>query len=108
VPHPIDFRNGGVFAALDPQHSLASSTMSDRKLFGELALHLLMGAALGAILAILLLAVDAQHLLKIIRHGSAPMLTLIVFVAFISMYFAFGAAITGFHFVIMEDRPDRK
>jgi len=67
-----------------------------------------MGAALGAILAVLLLAVDAQHLLHIILHGTAPTLTLIVFVSFISMYFAFGAAITGFHFVIMDDSPDRR
>jgi len=87
---------------------MSDRNISDRKLFGELALHLLMGAAMGAILAVLLLAVDAQHLLRIIRHGSAPNATLIVFVAFISMYFAFGAAITGFHFVIMEDKPERK
>jgi hypothetical protein len=87
---------------------MSDRTISDRKLFGELALHLVMGAALGAILAVLLLAVDAQHLLRIILHGSAPTLTLIVFVAFICMYFAFGAAITGFHFVIMDEKPERK
>ena len=87
---------------------MSDGNISDRKLFGELALHVLMGAALGAILAVLLLAFDAQHLLRIIWHGTAPTLTLVVFVAFISMYFAFGAAITGFHFVIMDGKPDRE
>ena len=82
--------------------------MNDRKLLQELAFHVLMGAALGAILAVMLLVVDAQHLLQIILAGTAPTLTLIVFVSFISMYFAFGAGITGLHFAIMEDSPDRK
>ena len=80
--------------------------MNDRKLLQEVAFHLMMGAALGAIFAILLLAFDAQHLLHVILHGTAP--TLIVFVSFISMYFGFGAAITGFHFVISDDNFDRR
>jgi hypothetical protein len=87
---------------------LMSQSMNDRRLFQELALHALMGAALGAILAIMLLVVDAQHLQQIILRGTAPTLTLIVFVSFISMYFAFGAGITGLHFVIMEGGSDRR
>ena len=82
--------------------------MNDRKLLQELAFHLVMGAALGAIFAIMLLVVDAQPLLHVILHGTAPTLTLIVFVSFISMYFGFGAAITGFHFVISDDNFDRR
>ena len=87
---------------------LASSSMNDRKFLQAVALQLMMGATLGAIFAALLLAVDAQHLLHVILHGTAPMLTLIVFVSFISMYFGFAAAITGFHFVIMEDKRDHR
>jgi hypothetical protein len=97
----------GAFAAL-VLVNLASSSMNDRKLLQAVALQLMMGAALGAIFAVLLLAVDAQHLLHVILHGTAPTQTLIVFVSFISMYFGFGAAITGFHFVIMEDKRDRQ
>ena len=82
--------------------------MNDRKLLQEVAFHLMMGAALGAIFAILLLAFDAQHLLHVILHGTAPTPTLIVFVSFLSMYFGFGAAITGFHFVISDDNFDRR
>jgi hypothetical protein len=82
---------------------LASSSMNDRKLLQAVTFHLVMGAALGAIFAVLLLAVDAQHLLHVILHSTAPTQTLIVFVSFISMYFGFGAAITGFHFVISEN-----
>ena len=82
---------------------LASSSMNDRKLLQAVALQLMIGASLGAIFALLLLAVDAQHLLHVILHGTAPTQTLIVFVSFISMYFGFGAAITGFHFAISEN-----
>jgi len=92
----------GAFAAL-VLVILASSSMNDRKLLQAVALQLMMGASLGAIFALLLLTVDAQHLLHVILHGSAPTQTLIVFVSFISMYFGFGAAITGFHFVISEN-----
>lgn len=87
---------------------LASSSVNDQKLLQAVAFHLMMGAALGAIFAVLLLAVDAQHLLHVILHGSAPTQTLIVFVSFIAMYFGFGAAITGFHFVISDDNLDRR
>jgi hypothetical protein len=97
----------GAFAAL-VLVIVASSSMNDRKLLQAVAFHLVMGATLGAIFAVLLLAVDAQHLLDVILHGIAPTQTLIVFVSFISMYFGFGAAITGFHFVIMEDKRGRR
>ena len=86
---------------------MSDRNISDKKLFRELAVHLLMGAALGAIFAVLLLAIDAQHLLLASLHGTAPTLTLIIFVSVISMYFAFGAVITGFHFVI-SDNFDRR
>jgi len=82
--------------------------MNDRWLFRQVALHLLMGGALGAVFAAVLLASNAQHLLQIIQHGSAPITTLIIFVSGISTYFGFGAALTGFHFVIMDDNPDRR
>ena len=97
----------GAFAALALVVP-ASCFMNDRKLLQEVSFHLMMGAALGAIFATLLLAFDAQHLLHVIQHGTAPTLTLIVFVSFISMYFGFGAAITGFHFVISDDNLNRR
>jgi hypothetical protein len=82
--------------------------MNERKLLHEMAFHLVMGATLGAILALALLAFNAQHLLDIILHDTAPTMTLIIFVFGLSMYFGFGAAITGLHFVIMDDNFDRR
>ena len=45
--------------------------MNDWKLLQAVAFHLMMGAALGAIFATLLLAFDAQHLLHAILHVTA-------------------------------------
>jgi len=81
--------------------------MTDRWLFQQVAFHLLMGGALGAVFAAVLLASNAEHLLQIIQQGSAPITTLMIFVCGISTYFGFGAALTGFHFVIMDDRRGR-
>jgi len=81
--------------------------MNDRQLFREVVCHLLMGAALGTVFALALLALDARHLLEIIQRGTAPTTTLVVLVFGVAMYFGFGAAIAGFHFVIMDDRADR-
>jgi hypothetical protein len=82
--------------------------MNDRQLMREVARHLLMGASLGAVFAVLLLVLNAQHLLDAILHSSAPAMALAIFVFGIVMHFAFGAAITGFHFVIMDDKFDRR
>jgi len=82
--------------------------MNDRQFLRELTRHLLMGAALGMVFAALLLALDAQHLLDAILHSTAPVVALVVFVSGVAMYFAFGAAITGLHFVIMEDKSERR
>jgi hypothetical protein len=87
---------------------MTGSPMSDRKLLQELALHLVMGASLGAVFAVVLLTFNAEHLLDVILHSSAPAITLVVFVFGVSVYFGFGAAITGFHFVIMENDFDRR
>jgi hypothetical protein len=81
--------------------------MSDQQLLREVACHLLMGVALGIVFALVLLALNAQHLLDVIRHSAAPSTTLIIFVCGVAIYFGFGAAITGFHFVIMDDSAKR-
>ena len=65
--------------------------------------HFLMGVVLGSVFALSLLFLNAQHLQEAIFHSSAPITTLIVFVFGVSAYFGFGAAITGFQFIVADE-----
>jgi uncharacterized membrane protein YccC len=81
--------------------------MSERELFRHVALHFVMGATLGALFMAALLVLNIHSISDVVLHGTNPIVAIIILVTGASVYFAFGAAITGFHFVIMdEDHPD--
>ncbi len=82
--------------------------MSDRQLFRQVTFNFAIGAALGAVFAAALLALDAPRLLEGIMRSGTPATTLIVLFCSVSAYFAFGAAITGFHFAIMYGDPETR
>jgi len=69
----------------------------------ELLGHVIMGAGLGAFLAISLLVIDARRIFQMIINSAASMLMLFVFVGTFALIFAVGAALTGVVF-ILEDR----
>ena len=65
----------------------------------ELATHSAMGAALGFSLALVLLILDAQHVLEMIVNSSAPEVTMLVFLGTFTLSFTVGATITGWVFM---------
>jgi hypothetical protein len=65
----------------------------------ELAKHSAMGAALGLSLALVLLLLDAQHVLEMIVNSSVPEVTMLVFLGTFTLSFSVGAAITGWVFM---------
>jgi hypothetical protein len=58
-----------------------------------------MGAALGFSLALVLLLLDAQHVLEMIVNSSAPEVTMLVFLGTFTLSFTVGATITGWVFM---------
>jgi len=62
-----------------------------------------MGGALGMTLALVLLASNCQHLRDIIADSPAPYVLSSVFIGGLSIYLAFGAAVTGFLFILQEE-----
>jgi len=80
--------------------------MSERELFRHVALHFGMGATLGALFMMSLLVLNVQSVSDVVLRSTSPITATIILVTGASMYFAFGAAITGFYFMIMdEDYP---
>jgi hypothetical protein len=79
--------------------------MSDRQLLRKLLLHFAIGAALGGIFSAALLILNIQHLWDVIQGSVAPRTTMIILIGGCCGYFAFGATITGFHFVLMDSDP---
>jgi hypothetical protein len=63
--------------------------------------HFVMGALLGALLALSLLATGTR-LFAMIAHGAAPALTATVLVGTFAAMFAVGATLTGWIFLAME------
>jgi hypothetical protein len=84
--------------------------MSERQLFRQVALHFAMGAALGALFIASLLVLNVQNMSDIVLRSTSPLLATVILVTGGAVYFAFGAAITGFHFLIMDEdsTPDRR
>ncbi|MES2196392.1 MAG: hypothetical protein V4517_18380 [Pseudomonadota bacterium] len=76
--------------------------MSERQLFRQVALHFAMGAMLGALFIASLLVLNVQNLADIVLRSTAPILATVILLTGGSVYFGFGAAITGFHFLIMD------
>jgi hypothetical protein len=76
---------------------------SDRDIFRNLVLNAAMGSALGAGFALLLLALNVHDISDMLQHNTSPVTVCVILVAGTSMHFAFGAALTGFHFAIMDE-----
>jgi hypothetical protein len=78
--------------------------MSDRQLFQHVARRFVLGALVGTLFTVALLALNAHHLLEVVLLSGSPATTLVILVVGVSSYFAFGMALTGFHFVIMQGK----
>ena len=62
-----------------------------------------MGAALGALFIASLLVLNVQNISDVVLRSTSPIVATVILVVGSSVYFAFGAAITGFHFLIMDE-----
>jgi hypothetical protein len=78
--------------------------MSDRQLFQHVARHFVLGALLGTLFTVALLALNSHHLLDVVFESGTPAMTLVILFFGVSANFAFGMAITGFHFAIMQGK----
>jgi hypothetical protein len=76
--------------------------MTNWWLLYQLIRQALIGGLLGASLALTLLASNCQHLRDLIADSPAPLAVSAIFVGGISMYIAFGAAVTGFLLILQE------
>lgn len=63
-----------------------------------------MGAGCGMALALWLLQSNSHRLYDVTAASDAPLLMQTVFVAGLTLYFAFGAALTAFQFIFSEER----
>jgi hypothetical protein len=77
--------------------------MSERELFRAVAQHFAMGAVLGALFMAILLAIQVHRISDVALHSSNPVVPTTVLIIGAALYFAFGAAVTGFHFVITAE-----
>jgi ABC-type Mn2+/Zn2+ transport system permease subunit len=77
--------------------------MSDRELFRNLLLNVVMGATLGALFITSLLVLNVHDISDTLQHSSSPVVVAIILITGSSVYFAFGAAITGLHFAITDE-----
>jgi len=83
-------------------------TMSDRQLFQQVLCHFAMGSSIGPVFAAALFALNAREIFDVVHNSSAPITTLVILVLGFSSYFGFGAAITGFVFIVMDRDPREK
>jgi hypothetical protein len=91
-----------------PAHASDELAMSDLQLFRQVMRHFAMGSSIGPIFAAALLALNSQHVLDVVLNSSAPTTSLIIMVIGVSAYFGFGAAITGFVFIVMAEDSRKK
>jgi hypothetical protein len=84
--------------------------LTDREVFKSLLLNVVMGASLGALFIMSLLVLNVHDIADMLQHSTSPVAVCLILISGASMYFAFGAAITGFHFAIMDqnDQRDRR
>ena len=80
--------------------------MSDRQLFQQVLRHFAMGSSIGPVFAAALFALNAREIVDVVLNSSGP--TLVILVLGFSSYFGFGAAITGFVFIVMNRDPRKK
>jgi hypothetical protein len=77
--------------------------MKERELFRAVALHSAMGAILGALFIVALLAMRVHRISDVVLHSSNSVVVTAILVGGSALYFGFGAAVTGFHFVITAE-----
>jgi hypothetical protein len=77
--------------------------MSNQQLFQQVLRHFAMGSSMGPIFAAALFALSARENFDVVLNSGAPATTLIILVLGISSYFGFGAALTGFVFIVMDE-----
>jgi hypothetical protein len=68
----------------------------------ELLGHSIMSAALGLMLALLLLFSNGHCILDMIVNSAAPELTMAVLIAVFTVLFGVGATLTGLLFILVE------
>jgi hypothetical protein len=73
-------------------------------LLTNLVTHLLMGGCLGLVCAIVVLFADLGHLRDFFASKPDPHVAELTFVLNLSLAFAFGATLTGYIFMQMEQR----
>jgi hypothetical protein len=71
-------------------------------LFSYLLTHLLMGACLGLLCAIVVLLTDLAHLRDFFAEKPDPRLAQLSFALNLALAFGFGATLTGYVFMQME------
>lgn len=76
--------------------------MREKQLFQRVLCQFAMGALIGPIFAAALFALR-RDFFDVVLDSNAPATTLIILVLGVSSYFGFGAAITGFLFIMNED-----
>jgi hypothetical protein len=74
-----------------------------RSTFRALASHAVMGAALGAALGLALIWIPAVHVASLIDHSMERWSTIVVICTLMAT-FGVDAALTGFLFLMIEDR----
>jgi hypothetical protein len=74
-----------------------------RSLCRQLLLHLLMGACLGLLFALVLLVADLAHLREFFSVLPNPGGATMSFVLGLSLMFALGATLTGYMFITADD-----
>ena len=67
-------------------------------------MHLLMGGCLGLVCAMVVLSADLGHLRDFFASKPDPHVAELAFVLNLSLAFAFGATLTGYIFMQMEQR----
>jgi hypothetical protein len=81
---------------------------SDQRLLRGVAAQFLMGGMMGALFVSVIILTDVLGIEAMIAGTAFPITTLIIFCAGPMLYCAFGAAITGFLFLVSDGVPDQR
>jgi hypothetical protein len=81
---------------------------ADYRLLRGVAGQFVMGAVLGALFVGVIILADMQGVGAAIAAANFPLATLAIFCVGPVLYFAFGAAITGFLFLVSDGVPDER
>jgi hypothetical protein len=87
---------------------MATRMKSDIRSLRGVAAQVLMGGAMGALFAGVILLANLWRIDALIAETQFPLATLIIFCAGSVLYFAFGAGITGFLLLVSDGFPDER